>query len=507
MGALAAEPASAEVPAELPARQQTPSSRPWVVVPIVIEGDSADIDAMPFGDELVDSLVDVSARALDPSEAATQFEEQHSSDPEAPGAVERWATAVANAQRIMATRRSGRFREAVAALESLKAETDRAVAALGREEAGIRSYLQACILEATAQRGRGRRAEARDALVQCRRMTSLIEPESHSISIEIRALLAEVDAEIASAPRATLTVESDRPGCAVRVAGVVLGQTPLVVRDLPEHRVPIQVECDDRPGRVHVVDLRGETLLHVDTVREAAIRTHQSGAKRLFLTYATRESAQRDAIRDSQMIERALGAVVVLVVPYDAGRVRLVRVSDDLGPAIYFATKDRTDQLMWQCAIHMVTENQPTESARSESGPTPGREPAGDIFAPPSPIEAIDEPPVESRAPRHRLSARARRHVAIGSGLVGASVVPMSAAIFVRRHEGECAPAAPDTQCRPYRFARIAKIELSGGVALAGAGLALALWAPLRELRRPMVSPPVVAPTTGGLMLELGGMF
>lgn len=76
---------------------------------------------------------------------------------------------------------------------------------------------------------------------------------------------------------ATLRViggEDDPPGCAVRVNGVRIGETPSARVAVPAGTYAVQVECGTQPGRVHRVAVEtGETSVRVRATLDAALRT------------------------------------------------------------------------------------------------------------------------------------------------------------------------------------------------------------------------------------------
>ena len=91
---------------------------------------------------------------------------------------------------------------------------------------------------------------------------------------EVLELLREVDASRARQPR-ELSVDSEPSGCAVRVNGVKLGETPLELRELLPGRYRVQVECEPaRRGRVHIADVSSASSgLFVDVRFDRSIET------------------------------------------------------------------------------------------------------------------------------------------------------------------------------------------------------------------------------------------
>ncbi|MBZ0118836.1 MAG: PEGA domain-containing protein [Sandaracinaceae bacterium] len=132
---------------------------------------------------------------------------------------------------------------------------------------------------------------------------------------------------------ATLRVlggEDDPPGCAVRVNGVRIGETPSARVALPAGTYAVQIECGTQPSRVHRVAVEtGETSVRVRATLDAALRTEP-----VSLVYAS-ANALGTLGGDVGELGRALGATRVLaVVEGPAGvTLRTFEVSADQGSA------------------------------------------------------------------------------------------------------------------------------------------------------------------------------
>ena len=110
----------------------------------------------------------------------------------------------------------------------------------------------------------------------------------------------------------TLVVRSsadDDRGCAIRVNGAEIGRTPSARVKVPDGAYLVQVECGDQPGRVHRVEVSGETELEVLAGLDATLLSRPRPA----LVYPSVEALGRLAV-DVGALGRAVEAAHVLAV-------------------------------------------------------------------------------------------------------------------------------------------------------------------------------------------------
>ncbi len=183
----------------------------------------------------------------------------------------RWVASSRQAMRSLARADYDSARSALADAEAL---TDRALAELNREATRARQVLDTCLylvrsLEETSQHSR-----AVEQGYACRRLVPRGQPTLTQHPPEVRAILDDVDRALAQMPGARLRVVSEPTGCAVRLNGLDFGATPLLTEDLRAGEYRVQVECGDRRGRVHRVDLtRSGAELQVDAATEGVLGT------------------------------------------------------------------------------------------------------------------------------------------------------------------------------------------------------------------------------------------
>ena len=183
----------------------------------------------------------------------------------------RWVASSRQAVRSLARADYDGARSALAQAEAV---TDRALAELNREATRARQVLDTCLylvrsLEETEQHQR-----AVEQGYACRRLVPRGEPTLTQHPPEVRAILEEVDRALSQMPGARLRVVSEPAGCAVRLNGLDFGVTPLLTEDLRPGEYRVQIECGDRRGRVHRVELtRAGAELRVDAATEALLGT------------------------------------------------------------------------------------------------------------------------------------------------------------------------------------------------------------------------------------------
>ena len=201
-----------------------------------------------------------------------------------------------------------------AARRELKAAqrlADRAAAELNREAARAQQVLDTCLFMVRAYVETKNTAEGRRQARECRRLVPRVEPTAFRHTPEVRDLLAEVDAQMASEAPGTLEVQSMPSDCLVRINGVEFGRTPLSDIELPVGSYRMQVECEEEHrGRIHRIDLEsGENVFAFDAALERAVRTRPV----LHLGYAA-PAAWGKRMDHASQVAAILGDANVLVV-------------------------------------------------------------------------------------------------------------------------------------------------------------------------------------------------
>jgi hypothetical protein len=201
-----------------------------------------------------------------------------------------------------------------AARRELKAAqrlADRAAAELNREAARAQQVLDTCLFMVRAYVETKNDAEARRQARECRRLVPRVEPTAFRHTPEVRELLAEVDAEMASEAPGTLEVSSEPAGCLVRINGVEFGRTPLSGIELPVGTYRLQVECEEEQrGRIHRVAVEsGPNAFSFDAALEQAVHTRPV----LHLRYPS-HAAWEKRMDHAAKVVRTLGGERVLAV-------------------------------------------------------------------------------------------------------------------------------------------------------------------------------------------------
>jgi hypothetical protein len=355
-----------------PAAAQTTSALvlPWSVSD---EGASAVSDAVT-----VRTTLDSAGVAVMPDERSrARFEELGSVESPLVSAseIDRWLTHSREAVRALANADYPAARQALAQAEEL---SERATAELNREEARARQVLDTCLygVRAYVETSDPRAEErARD----CRRLVPHVAPSARIHTPEVVELLARVDQRIAASGHAPLTVESDPPGCLVRVNGVPMGTTPLATGALVPGDYRVQVECGEgRRGRLHPIHV-GESpvTLRIEAHLDEAVRT--DGALQLSYRDAAAAAARTS---DAAAVAAILGVAEVWLVGRESGELVADRIDVHSGRVIGTATLTTGIASAVEGLLHepaatpsdaIVSDaSSPAPARAASSGPDPG---------------------------------------------------------------------------------------------------------------------------------------
>jgi hypothetical protein len=229
-----------------------------------------------------------------------------------------------------------------AARRELKAAqrlADRAAAELNREAARAQQVLDTCLLMVRAYVETKNIADARRQARECRQLVPRVEPSAFRHTPEVRELLAEVDAEMASEAPGLLEVRSTPSNCLVRINGVELGRTPLAGIELPVGTYRLQVECEEgERGRIHRIAIAsGPNPFELDAAMERAVRTRPV----LHLRYGSAEAWALRMSHADQVAHILGGARVLVVSSPSAGEVRVDLSAQGHEPAsVWLAVRD-----------------------------------------------------------------------------------------------------------------------------------------------------------------------
>jgi hypothetical protein len=245
--------------------------------------------------------------------AALRFEQKGS----APAAevsqsdIQQWVDRSTKAIRNLA---EGDYTTALKQLNKAQALSRSAAEELNREQKRAERVLDTCLYMVRVLLETGSESKARTLVQECRQLVPRVEPTMHMHPPVVLEMLVEVDTKRAQHPR-ELRVDSQPPGCTVRVNGMMLGETPFEMRDLLAGEYGVQVECDPgRRGRVHVANLtEGSADVFVDLRFDHAIETQPM----LHLQYSDEPSREQYREADLERIAKVVppGAFVVLSMP------------------------------------------------------------------------------------------------------------------------------------------------------------------------------------------------
>jgi hypothetical protein len=278
----------------------------WLVLPTTVEGDAPWMRpaVTKVNRELRRQGLGVwsSDRAVSAFRAGGSAASPTVSDSE----VDAWASRSQQALRSLAL---GDYATALSELHETQAFSRSKSVTLNRDPARAQTVLDTCLylvralIDTGDERGAARQAQECVRIVPSGRPARQMHPPA---VVE----LYEEAATLGPGRASTLLVESEPSKCALRVNGVLAGETPSQLTDLYPGRYQVQVECElDRPSRVHAVEVpRGSTSIFVFDRVDRAVQT----APLLHLRYENPPEPRR-LVRDARDVARALPASAVVV--------------------------------------------------------------------------------------------------------------------------------------------------------------------------------------------------
>ena len=383
--------------------------------------------------------------------------------------IDRWVERSRAAVRHLAR---ADYKAARRELKAAQRLADRAAEELNREAARAQQVLDTCLFMVRAYVETKNSVEARRQARECRQLVPRVEPSAFRHTPEVRAVLAQVDAEIASEAPGTLEVTSTPPDCLVRINGVELGRTPLSGIELPVGLYRFQIECEDGVrGRIHRAAVEsGPNLLAFDGGFEQALRTRPV----LHLSYGSAEAwlERMDHAAEVGKVLGAAGVVAVSALSPTEARVDL-RAAGYAPASAWVAVRDGAidsedahrlfDALFEGRSVDF---SGPNPLARGSWAAVPA--PSAEVAASAALVERADEPRAGRPRPRNQRIA--------GWSLFGAGIASIGASVGLQVWRGKLGerfsamPANLDA-AQQWNNARIAVWTTAafGGVASSGA--------------------------------------
>jgi len=279
----------------------------WLIVPTATPSDSS---IEPTASTVRAELMERGINVWSPDDAAKQFEANGSSPaPELTDTViKEW---LSRSEAVLESLVRGAPSRALDQLNEAALLSLNTVAALNREPGLSQKVLDTCLLGVRALLETGSESRAEAQARECRRLVLHGEPSPHMHPPLALNVLDRVDAARTEQTRG-LRVESEPSGCAVRVNGLMSGETPFEVRSLSPGRYGVQVECDsDRRGRVHFADVKtGLTEVFVDARFDRTVESQPL----LLLRYASALAAEEHRNADAAEIARTVPSTAILLI-------------------------------------------------------------------------------------------------------------------------------------------------------------------------------------------------
>ncbi len=204
---------------------------------------------------------------------------------------------------------AGRFAETVSRSEALLTEAQGALVALSRNAPVLEHLGNLCGYRLRALLESRQQGPAQDAARACLQMLPGYEWTDRLHPPEVLALVRTTREALAGALVVRGSAD-DPPGCAIRVQGRRIGETPSARVAVPPGDYVVQLECGDGPGRVHRAHVEAAPVeLAVRASLDQALHTRPTVA----LVYGS-ASALGALAGDVAAAGRAIGADRVLAV-------------------------------------------------------------------------------------------------------------------------------------------------------------------------------------------------
>ncbi len=391
------------------------------------------------------------------------------------------------------------YRRALEQLNSAQAISRKSIEALSREPERARRVFDTCLYIVRAELATQSESRARAVARECRQLVPRGEPSPQMHPPAVTDLLAKVDAQ-QSKQTGELRVESTPSGCAARLNGLLLGETPVSIGNLFPGEYRLQVECrSDVPARVHAVTVgAGKTTRRVDSRFDDALQTRQ----RVSLAYPDATDAREHRAIDARRVALEAGADAVVLVwtpAADTLEAELIEANEadssvPVALARLSAGAEGPTESDLRSAARTLAERRCIDLSSPEPGSLPCR--VGEMAA--QVPEATGTSPAERR-PRGQLIA--------GLTLVGVGVAGLATgyALLLPRRDAaldwvnEVDMGGQDTSAQQKWFDLRGAIIATGSVGSAALVAAMPLALPERE------KTPWWAWVSGGVGLGLAG--
>jgi hypothetical protein len=297
------------------------------------------------------------------------------------------------------------FSSAIEKLEAAQEISREAVEELNRDPESSRRMLDTCLYRVRALLATRSESRASAAARECRELVPRGTPSQYMHPPAVTKLLDEVDA-VRVKQTGELTVQSEPPGCAARLNGLLLGETPVSIGELFPSSYRVQVECGpERRGRIHVVAVgAGAAQVRIDGRFDEVVATRPT----MSLGYSGVADERRHSVPDASRIAQTIGAAgAILVSASEARTVELTRIDVDEGGspvqaafARLSATAAGLDATLLRSAAATLDQRRCMDFTSPEpvALPCPGTEAA-------TPMPLASEPQPSRRQPRGRLIA------------------------------------------------------------------------------------------------------
>jgi hypothetical protein len=271
-----------------------------------------------------------------------------------PEELERWFSRQEEARKQLTL---SNYTRAAVSLQAVQDISTEAIEALNREASRARKVLDTCLYLVRSLWETGQTERAEEQARACRQLVPSIEPTLGLHTPDVRGVLHRVDEARRQEAPVQLEVESPTSGCLVRLNGLHLGETPFSIGELIPGEYRVQVECEEnRPGRVHRVDLQRDETVYIDPTLDRALEPEPE----VHLAYVSNEVMGGRTETHGRWLARMLGAQTILFVEAE----RVVRVDRDAGIVGTLEAQDDEDARMAAVTLLAYEVTEPETASR-----------------------------------------------------------------------------------------------------------------------------------------------
>ena len=287
---------------------------PWLIVPVTVTTNDAWLESTStrLRTELLEQGLETWSLPTERTRVEAQLSRASTSLSAAQ--IESWQAKSAAALQAMTL---GDYTTALQDLDSADQLALGALDTLNRDVAYRQQVLDTCIYRVRAFIETDRERHARASAIECRKRVPFGDASQEIHPPWVTEMLGEID-RFQRRESGSILLNSDPSGCAARLNGIPVGETPVELKGLFEGDYVAEVQCDpERRGRIHPVRVGKEAAkLTIDTRLDRVLRS----VPVVHLRYDSVAEAAVHSVDDAMHLVRIVpsGAIILVSMPTSA---------------------------------------------------------------------------------------------------------------------------------------------------------------------------------------------